>query len=92
MLTRKPGDDLSMGYSESMHVMVNMDSHWSIPVDNNVEPYSQPELQSQPRGRRNVRGCGERGQPVHHNTPMGGANFGKDAMVGYFDQMSLSMN
>lgn len=60
-LTWKPRDDLSMGYLELMHVVVNVGSHWSIPIDNNVEPHAQPKQQPRPRGRRNMRGSGERG-------------------------------
>lgn len=29
---------------------------------------------------------------MHHDAPMGGATFGGDAMISYFDQLSLSMN
>lgn len=65
MLTHKPGDDLSMGYLESMCVAVNMGSHWIIPIDDDMELHNHPEHQLLPRGRRNVRAHGERGQSQH---------------------------
>ena len=37
-------------------------------------------------------GCGERGQSVRPNAPMGGASFGEEAMSGYFDQLYISIN
>lgn len=72
-----------------------MGTHWSIPnsdVEYVKKQQEDPEQQPRPRGRRNVRGRRERGHPVRHNAPMGGANFGEEAMGGYFDQLSLSMN
>ena len=42
-LTCKPRDDLSMGYLESMRVVVNIGSHSSIPIDDDMEPREQPE-------------------------------------------------
>lgn len=56
-LTHKLGDDLTMGYLESMRVVTNEGSYWSILRDDDVEYQDQPR----PR-RRNVRGRGEREQ------------------------------
>ena len=64
-----------------MCVVVNMGSHWRIPINDDVEPQAHPEQQLWPRGRRNVQGRGERGQPMHHNAPIG-ATFGRDVMPG----------
>ncbi|CAI9270629.1 unnamed protein product [Lactuca saligna] len=89
-VTCKAGNDLSTGYLEPMHVFVNMGSHWSMHVDNYGEKIGQPEQQPHLRGRRNVHGRGDRGQPMHQNAPMEGAPLGEETMAGYFDQMSLS--
>lgn len=42
-LTCKAGDDLSKGYLEYMYVAVNTGSHWSIPIDNDVEQHDHTE-------------------------------------------------
>lgn len=47
--------DLSMGYLETMNVVVNMGTHWSIMGDNDGEKLDQPKQQPHERGRRNVR-------------------------------------
>ncbi|CAI9262719.1 unnamed protein product [Lactuca saligna] len=90
-LTCKPSDELTIGYLESIRVVTNEGSHWSIPMDDDVVHQDQPAPKLRPRGRRNVRGRGDRGQPVHQNAPMGGPNFGGD-MSGYYDQLALSVN
>ena len=41
-LILKPGDDLPMGYLDSMRVVTNEGSHWSIPVDDDVVHQDQP--------------------------------------------------
>ena len=74
----------------------NFGSHWGI-VPSDVEgddeddqPADQPAPEPRPR-RRNVRGRGDRGQPIHPPASMVGTPFGSD-MAGYFDQLSLSVN
>ena len=88
--------DFGMGYLETMRVVRNFGSHWGI-VPSDVEgddeddqPADQPAPELRPR-RRNVRGRGDRGQPIHPPASMVGAPFGRD-MAGYFDQLSLSVN
>ena len=39
----KEGDDLSLGNLKSIHVIMNMSSHWSIPADNDGKKIGQPE-------------------------------------------------
>ena len=76
-----------------MKAVKNYGTHWGILEDNDdgdEQPTDQPEPQPRLR-RRNVRGKGERGQPMHPPTSMVGAPFGGD-MAGYFDQLSLSVN
>lgn len=48
-LTCTNGDDLSLGYLEYMHVITNMGSHWSIPMDNDGEQLGQPKEQLRER-------------------------------------------
>ena len=78
-----------------MRVVQNFGSHWGILAsddEGDEKQDEQPEQQPQPRPRRrNVRGRGERGQPVHQQAPIGGPNFRGD-MTGYFDQLSFSVN
>ena len=81
-----------MGYLETMRVVKNYGTHWGIlrADDEEEDPADQPEPQPRPR-RRNVRGRGERGQPMYPPASMIGTPFGGD-MAGYFDQLSLSVN
>ena len=58
-LTRKLGDDLTLGYLESMCVANNEGLHWSISRDDDLEYQDQPTPQQRPRGQRNVRARGE---------------------------------
>ena len=55
-LTCNAGDNLSLGYLDSMYVIANMGSHWSILAYNDGEQFGQPKQQPRQRGRRNVRG------------------------------------
>ena len=57
----KTGDDLTMGYLESMRVVTNEGTHWSILGDDDVVDQDQPAPQLRPRVRRNVQGREERG-------------------------------
>lgn len=63
-LTCKEGNEFSLGYLETMRVVVNMDSHWSIlhSDDEGVEqPPEEPKHQTRLR-KRNVRARGEMGR------------------------------
>lgn len=46
-----------------MNIVLNMGTHWNISADDEVVLVEQTEKQPRSRGRRNVRGRGERGQP-----------------------------
>ncbi|CAI9259201.1 unnamed protein product [Lactuca saligna] len=90
--------DFGMGYLETMPVIRNCGAHWGIvPSDDegnegDEQPDTQPKQQPQPRlRRRNVRGRGERGQPMHPPAPIVGSYI-RDNMAGYFDQLSLRVN
>ncbi|CAI9295908.1 unnamed protein product [Lactuca saligna] len=88
--------EFGMGYLETMRVVRNFGSHWGIVPsdgegdDGDDQPADQPKPQLKPM-RRNVRGRGERRQPMHPPASMVGAPFRSD-MAGYFDQLSLSVN
>ncbi|CAI9264637.1 unnamed protein product [Lactuca saligna] len=87
------GNEFTMGYLETMRVVGNFGSHWGILLSDDEggeQQGDQPEPQQRTRWR-NVRGGGERGQPMHPPAPMVGSHIGDD-MVGYFDQLSLSVN
>ncbi|CAI9300656.1 unnamed protein product [Lactuca saligna] len=88
--------EFGMGYLETMRVVRNFGSHWGIVpsdaegVDDDEELADQPASEPRPR-HGNVRGRGDRGQPIHPPASMVGTPFGSD-MAGYFDHLSLSVN
>ncbi|CAI9295657.1 unnamed protein product [Lactuca saligna] len=96
-LTFMEGNNFTMGYLETLRVVRNYGSHWGLieiddEGDDGEQPGEQSEQQPQPRHQiRNVRGQGERGQPMHHPAPMREPNFGGD-MAKYFYSLSLSVN
>ena len=83
---------LSIQFLSVMRVVVKTGGGYVIPPEDIEQRIGQQEDQPRPRGRRNIRGCGERGQLVHQHVPMGATTFGEDTMVGYFNQMTLNMN
>lgn len=92
------GNEFTLGYLETMRVVRNYGTNWGIVYsdaeeddDQSTEKRDQPAPQPRPRGRSNVIGIGDKGQSVQQNAPLGGAHF-RGNMLGYFEQLSLSVN
>lgn len=90
-LTHFKDSYLTIKFLGLMRVVVNLGGGYGIPPEDEVQ-VEQPVQGPRPRGCRNVRGGGDRGQPQQHHAPMEGGPCHDVMMVGYMDRMQLSMN